>query len=236
MDGVMFMHSRRLPLLRQVLDDGTSVGPLRRITSAFTFNGGDDFFAGNIRAEPSLEPLGCLGDLGWYCVRLSLWAMNWQMPRSVHGTLLAEARRPGAAIGVPIDLSAELRFDGGVSAGFHCSFVTGGQQWAMLTGTQGYVQMSDFTLPDFSGRVGFELVKGHYQVERCDITTQNEFIRHSVAERSNSHATAQESNMFRAFGAQILTGELSDFWPEIAWKTQRVVDACIESARRDRDA
>src|SRR3954452_11212289 len=37
MDGVMFMHSRRLPLLRQVLDDGESVGELRRVTSQFSF-------------------------------------------------------------------------------------------------------------------------------------------------------------------------------------------------------
>ena len=34
MDGVMFMHSPRLPLLRKVLDDGESVGELRRITVA----------------------------------------------------------------------------------------------------------------------------------------------------------------------------------------------------------
>lgn len=37
MDGVMFMHSGRLPLVRQVLDDGTSVGNIRRITSQFSF-------------------------------------------------------------------------------------------------------------------------------------------------------------------------------------------------------
>jgi len=36
MDGVMFMHSQRLPLLRKVLDDGQNVGEVRRITSAFT--------------------------------------------------------------------------------------------------------------------------------------------------------------------------------------------------------
>src|SRR6266567_5213452 len=35
MDGVMFMHSRRLALMRQALDDKT-IGAIRRITSAFT--------------------------------------------------------------------------------------------------------------------------------------------------------------------------------------------------------
>src|SRR5438445_4225464 len=35
-DGVMFMHSRRLERLREVLDDGKSVGEVRRIASAFS--------------------------------------------------------------------------------------------------------------------------------------------------------------------------------------------------------
>jgi predicted dehydrogenase len=34
MDGVMFLHSRRLPLLRQVLDDPEMIGTIRRVTSA----------------------------------------------------------------------------------------------------------------------------------------------------------------------------------------------------------
>jgi predicted dehydrogenase len=85
MDGVMFNHSRRLAEMRQVLDDGKSVGEIRRIATQFSFLGNDDFFRGNIRVDSNLEPLGCLGDLGWYCVRFSLWAMRYQMPRSASG-------------------------------------------------------------------------------------------------------------------------------------------------------
>src|SRR5262249_8795083 len=59
-DGVMFMPSRRLPLLRQTLDDGRSVGIVRRITSQFSFLPSDDFLTANIRASGLLEPLGCL--------------------------------------------------------------------------------------------------------------------------------------------------------------------------------
>jgi len=40
MDGVMFMHSRRLDAMRQVLDDGQSVGEVKRIASQFTFGAG----------------------------------------------------------------------------------------------------------------------------------------------------------------------------------------------------
>src|SRR5207302_3020769 len=51
MDGVMFMHSQRLALMRQTLDDQESVGTVRRITSQFTFRGSDDFLAKNIRVH-----------------------------------------------------------------------------------------------------------------------------------------------------------------------------------------
>ena len=33
-----------------------------------------------------LEPLGCLGDLGWYNVRLSLWAFKYELPAKVRAT------------------------------------------------------------------------------------------------------------------------------------------------------
>ena len=37
----------------------------------------EDFFKSNIRASSSGDPLGCLGDLGWYCVRFGLFAFGW---------------------------------------------------------------------------------------------------------------------------------------------------------------
>ncbi len=69
MDGVMFMHNPRLPRVRGVLDDGKSVGSIRRISSAFSFCGSDEFSRGNIRVDGRLEPAGCLGDLGGYYER-----------------------------------------------------------------------------------------------------------------------------------------------------------------------
>ena len=74
MDGVMFMQSRRMELLRQVLEDQQQVGEVRRIASAFTFRQSPEFFVENIRTDSLLEPHGCLGDLGWYCIRFALWA------------------------------------------------------------------------------------------------------------------------------------------------------------------
>src|SRR5262245_26055842 len=51
MDGVMFMHSSRLAGMRQTLDDGSSIGDIRRIMSQFSFLGSDEFFLKNIRTS-----------------------------------------------------------------------------------------------------------------------------------------------------------------------------------------
>jgi predicted dehydrogenase len=91
MDGVMFMHSGRLAQLREVLEDSARFGPLKRITSAFSFFAPPEFFQENIRADAALEPYGALGDLGWYCIRLALWAMKGEL----------RARGMGDAFGQP---------------------------------------------------------------------------------------------------------------------------------------
>ena len=87
------------------------------------FSARREFFRDNIRVNGALEPAGCLGDLGWYCIRFALWTMNWQLPRTVTGRILSQsgpADRPPAA---PTEFSGELFFDGGVSAEFYCSFL-----------------------------------------------------------------------------------------------------------------
>ena len=86
------MHSARLPLLRQCLDDGNSVGEMKRIACNFSFLGDDAFAQKNIRVDSQLEPFGCLGDLGWYCIRFLLWANRWQSPTHVTGRCLTGMR------------------------------------------------------------------------------------------------------------------------------------------------
>src|SRR5262245_55025152 len=155
MDGVMFMHNRRLQRMREVLDDPPHVGQVKRISSAFSFCAPAEFFAGNIRAHSVLEPYGCLGDLGWYCIRFALWVMNGQLPRHVTGRLLSEAGGKNSPSPVPAEFSGELLFHGGVSSGFYCSFLTHNEQWATVSGTKGYLALSDFVVPFFGSECSF---------------------------------------------------------------------------------
>jgi predicted dehydrogenase len=231
MDGVMFMHSGRMARLRQLLDDNQSVGAIRRIASQFSFLGQADFLTQNIRVNSDLEPLGCVGDLGWYNIRFSLWALNHQLPERVSGRILAahcwgETRQP-----VPTEFSGELFFTGGITASFYCSFLAANQQWANISGTRGFVQVPDFVVPFFGCEVGFEVGHTVFHVQGCDFNMENHSRRHTVAEYSNSAPSSQETNMIRTFARIVASGQMEPAWGDIALGTQQVVDACLRSAR-----
>ncbi|HSY74414.1 MAG TPA: Gfo/Idh/MocA family oxidoreductase [Dongiaceae bacterium] len=208
MDGVMFMHNSRLGQIRKILNDKKSIGQVKRITSQFSFLGSEDFLRGNIRVSNELEPLGCLGDLGWYCIRFALWTADWQMPNRVEGKIISRAGNNPS--GVPLEFSAELFFDGGVSANFYCTFLAAYRQWADITGAQGHLRVPDFVLPTPGSDIAFELNNRNVEIE--------------------AGSTAQGVNMFRNFAVQIFSGKLNDEWPMWALKTQQVVDACFASA------
>ncbi|HMO14724.1 MAG TPA: Gfo/Idh/MocA family oxidoreductase [Pirellulaceae bacterium] len=230
MDGVMYMHSSRLTKLREVLDDGKSVGKIKRIACQFSFNAPDEFHRSNIRTDSRLEPHGCLGDLGWYTIRFALWVMRGRMPQKVCARALSVLQRPDSPAPVPMDFSAELVFDEETSASFFVSFQTHHQQWANISGTRGHLTVNDFVLPYFGNQLGFAVQNAEFIVDGCDFWMERHDTQHNVAEYANSHASAQETNLFRRMSEIVLSGKLDPYYPEISLKTQAVLDACFESA------
>ncbi len=224
MDGVMFMHSPRLTKVREVLDDGRSVGQIRRIASAFSFYSGEEFFNSNIRANGNLEPTGCLGDLGWYSIRFTLWAMNWQLPESVAGRILSQSENLPNRPSSPTEFSAELFYPGGVTSEFYSSFRTGKQQWAHVSGQQGWLLLPDFVHPFDSYEPAFEVN------EKKIVVTGDVKCPPGVNPFIQGHATAHDTRMFRNFANQIFSGKLNEDWPMWALKTQSVLDACFLAA------
>ena len=227
MDGVMFMHNPRLARVREALDDGRSIGRLRRISSAFSFYSGEDFLRNDIRVDGRLEPTGSLGDLGWYCIRFALWTMNWQLPRTVTGRILSQSAASGKTP-TPTDFSGELFFDDGVSSGFYCSFLAEFQQWVSVSGQKGWLRLPDFVHPLDSYEPAFEL--NHSEVRVTDVGGE---VPPGADRAAGSHPTAQDTRMFRNFANQVFSGKLNDDWPMWALKTQQVMDSCYASARND---
>jgi predicted dehydrogenase len=231
MDGVMFMHSRRLEKMRAVLDDGRTVGPIQRISSAFQFCSSKEFFKDNIRTDSRLEPMGTLGDQGWYCIRIALWAMRWQLPERVTGRILASVTRPKGTPPVPTEFSGELFFPGGESSTFYCSFLTELAQRVNISGTLGHLSFSDFVLPLTGKKTFFETGSQDYRFIGCDASMVPSTRRWAVAEHSHSGLDSQETNMIRNFTRQAQSGQLNSLWPEVALKTQQVMQACWKSAQ-----
>ena len=220
LDGVMFMHSPRLPKIRAALDDGQSLGQLQRMSSGFSFYFGDDFFQKNIRVDAALEPAGCLGDLGWYSIRFFLWTLNWQLPHTITAKILAQSPS-----GAPTEFSAELFFDGGVSAEFYSSFLTAKQQWVAVGGRNGWLRLPDFIHP----RNGYEPV---FELNGTEVRTDSGTKCPPGADPSGfGHATAQDTRMWRNFANQIFSGQLNEDWPMWARQTQKVLDACLAAGR-----
>lgn len=230
MDGVMFMHSRRLERMRQVLDKGQAVGRIRRITSTFSFRASEGFFDSNIRANSELEPYGCLGDLGWYCIRFALWVMNGKLPETVTGRTLSQFKHRESDLSVPTAFSGELFFEDEVSSSFYCSFLTATEQWAGVSGERGYLRVPDFALPFSGSQLAFETENTAFRVRGCDFEMRPRARHWKVNERSHSGPTAQESRLFRHFGELVLAGKPDPFWPDMSLKTQMVMQACGESA------
>ncbi len=220
LDGVMFMHNPRLRRLRELLDDGQTIGPIRRIMSVFSFRADKTFLDSNVRVHSALEPAGCLGDLGWYCLRFALWAMNWRLPREVTGRILATHGHPLSPSAVPADFSSELIFADGSSFGFYCSFRAQHQNWAHVGGANGWLRVADFVQPVSVHEPSFEVNGTVEKVKCCDCPGQH----------TDSGAPAQNSQMFRHFANQVASGKLNGDWPLWALKTQQIMDACHNSA------
>ncbi|MCA9083402.1 MAG: Gfo/Idh/MocA family oxidoreductase [Planctomycetaceae bacterium] len=233
MDGVMFMHSARMAEIRKTLEDGTSVGTIRRIASQFSFCADEQWVGSNIRASSNLEPAGCLGDLGWYTIRMTLWTLNYEMPTEVRGRILHGAKRPDSPEDVPMEFQGELHFASGVSATFYNSFRNNHQQWVNISGTKGYLEVKDFVLPYFGNSVSFDVANHNFVIDGCRFNMEKHLRTVAVPEYSNNWPEAQEVNLFANFSGIVLSGKTVDHWPDIALKTQIVLDAALKSARNN---
>ncbi|HRH99346.1 MAG TPA: Gfo/Idh/MocA family oxidoreductase, partial [Prosthecobacter sp.] len=184
MDGVMFMHGRRLQHLRHVVDQ--DVGKVRHIASQFSFMSDAEFQRTNIRAHGALEPLGCLGDLGWYCLRFTLWAMNYAMPTHVMGRIHAETQQSADTPPVPLEFSGTLNFANGASASFYCSFTATNAEWAIVSGDNGLLQVSDFVLPFSGTQTRYSLTRSEFVLDRCQFDMHEGRSVHALDEPSSN--------------------------------------------------
>lgn len=203
LDGTMWVHHPRAAAMRMFLQDG-SLGELRRATSVFTFYGDllppDDFRYTREHGG------GSLLDLGWYCVRASMWAFGG-FPERVSGW----ARWQGD---VDLDFLGQLWFSDHRTASLESGFRTAWRKWLEIAGTRGTLVCDDFT--------------------RAKDPEQPRFWIHDAEGNATTHTVPgpqQEVCMVENFCRAVLSGKLRDDWPADAVATQVVCEALDRSAR-----
>jgi predicted dehydrogenase len=207
MEGVMWYHHDRTAAIRGILDAGT-LGPLRHVTSAFSFNALGDMAGNNIRFQNELGG-GVLGDVGWYCVTATLWAFG-DLPIRVFATARYDR-------GVDISLSAILTFRGERTASFNCGFDAVWRKWFEIAGTNGSIVCDDFVNP-------WDAAKARFWVHDRQAQSTQHLHPHCI----------QEVRMVETFCEIIRSGRLEPRWPEISLATQQVCDAIAVAARQER--
>lgn len=217
MDGVMFMHHARFGVLRERLSD---LGPMPTfLDTAFTFRADPSFFESNIRGSNELEPLGAVGDLGWYCVRMALVLMG-TMP------VIVRARHHEVIGGVPVHTTGELEFEGPEGprlARFQCSFRHPLRQWVEMVGQDGTMWMHDFVIGSPT--------EAAIEVETESTLTEGDAAHVRRSERLLVTDSIQEVEMVERF-SRIAAGHepVDPQWPRWALETQKVIDAIMSSA------
>jgi len=203
MDGVMWVHHPRTEQMQSSLNQN-NLGNLRRFTSSFSFHW-ETVPLDDIRMQPEMGG-GSLMDLGWYCVRATLWAFQ-TLPRRVWGT--AQYLQ-----GVDLNFSGVMWFDSDRIATFDSGFNCTARKWFEVAGTHGSLVCDDFTNPWNAAKARF------WMHDSKGIPTEH------MAEPK-----IQEVCMIENFTQAIISGQQNNHWSEDAIHTQQVCDLLAESAR-----
>ena len=206
MDGTHFTHHPRSIQLEDQLD--TLVGKRRTLDSIFQFNISDK---SNIRMIPALEPMGVLGDAGWYNMRAIVDYIN---PNAKLKTVSAFMRRDPDT-NAAIAGTGVLIFDDGSSSTFSCSFEAGASRNdARIVGAQGTIDLPKFLSHDRDNSASYT----HSTKKNATGTVKVEAPRPDAA------------ILFEDFAAAVHDPSLRKRWETKSERTQELLDAVWASA------
>uniref|UniRef100_A0A5B6YLA7 Uncharacterized protein n=3 Tax=Davidia involucrata TaxID=16924 RepID=A0A5B6YLA7_DAVIN len=214
MDATMWMHHPRTAKMREFLSDAHRFGQLKSIHSSFTFDAGPEFLKNDIRVKPDLDALGALGDAGWYCARAILWAVDYELPKTV--TALREPECNEA--GVILSCGSALHWADGKVATFYCSFLTNLSMDIIALGSKGNLRVHDFVAP-FQENVGPFYVTSGSKLG-CEPISGEHTVKTDLP---------QQALMVREFAGLVKSikggSKPEKKWPTLSRKTQLLLDA-----------
>ena len=154
MDGNHFGHHPRTAAIRDALS--SSVGWPWSLTSTFQFGLAD---RNNVRFNPSLEPMGAVGDVGWYCMR----AIAEYLPPERDITGLSTWLRRDRETGTVMSGAGLIRFDDRSTCTWNCGYDAGAVFTDLrLTGAKGVITVDDFPNNNPDGSADYLLHRGSF--------------------------------------------------------------------------
>ena len=210
MDGTHFVHHPRTVSIQSRMID--QVGAPWSVDSAFQFSLPD---RSNIRYNPNLEPMGAIGDAGWYNMRA---AVEFLTPGAVLQTSSTFLRRDGET-GAAIGGSGILVFDGGATSTWNCGFDSGAVIMDLrISGAVGSINIDDFLGQDRDNSAKYLYRKGGWDPGA---------VRESIRIES---ALSGAALMFEDFAAAVADATLREQWTAATERTQALLDAAWQSA------
>jgi predicted dehydrogenase len=209
MDGTHFVHHPRTLDIRQHREE--RLGFVWSVASAFQFMLED---RGNIRFNPELEPMGAIGDAGWYNMRA---AVEYLPPEVVLDTVSAHLRRDSET-GAAISGTGVLEFTDGSTSTWNCGFDSGGVVMDLrITGTKGVINIDDFLGQNRDGSADFLYRKGGWS----DAASEEITI---------PSAKPGAALMFEDMAAAAQDPSLRNQWMTATERTQALLDAAWTAA------
>jgi predicted dehydrogenase len=209
MDGTHFVHHPRTAAIRAAIPE--KVGRPTAIASAFQFFIAD---TSNIRLNPALEPLGAIGDVGWYNVRA---AVEYVHPDADIESVDAFVRRHPETDAI-YEASGLVVFSDASTTTFHCGFDSRALNMdCRIAGPLGQISMWNFIINDADGSASYHMRQQGFGPDAGE----------TVVVPSASPGAAL---MFEDFAA--MTGDAALFEKSVAAseRTQRWLDAVYAAA------
>ncbi|CAJ1959102.1 unnamed protein product [Cylindrotheca closterium] len=240
LDGTMFPHHSRMSNILERVAAGNDVGSVDRIQCSFTFLADEAFLNGNnIRArKEDGDPHGCIGDVGWYCIRFGL------MVYERLGINVISAKVVDCEVnqhGVPIDATCVVRFEGGKVLWFHCGFKTPLRQQFEICGSKKSILLDDLVLPRESPS-SFELKSTKLTAHDLVTVDEKETVDcpnsppHEVLLWKTFQSIARRLDASTQTGASEWKGDTAaeaNKWGAMSLLNQKVIDALMKSIAED---
>jgi predicted dehydrogenase len=209
MDATHFVHHPRTAAI--LAHAGEITGRPQSLDSSFQVALAD---RSDIRYDPALEPLGALGDLGWYNMRATL---EYLAPAAGLRSVSAHLRHD-AETGAVIAADGSLTFEDGAVSTWRCGFDADAPVIDLrLSGRLGDIRMDNFVGEAPDGSASYRYARAGARDDAASLVR--------VESRSSG-----PSLMFQDFAAAARDASLRERWLQASERTQALLDAVVAAA------